>query len=213
LPEEVRGSGGQVVEPLSASTVPYTAPAPAPTFEPAPDATLDGVDLDIDFVVDGPDSPPTPTESTRPMLPEATMPEAYRPEDTMALESEPQTVPDGPLARKLELAEEFRQIGDIEGARDLLEEVVAKADGALKAKAQGMLEKPAEPAHCRARKARSPSMQRLALGVSYRGSAYQGWQSSPAAHGAGPAGAGAVAFAAVPVAPSAPAAPMPACTR
>ena len=44
-----------------------------------------------------------------------------------------------PLMRKLELAEEFRQIGDVEGARDLLEEVVAKADGALKAKAQGML--------------------------------------------------------------------------
>ncbi len=44
-----------------------------------------------------------------------------------------------PLVRKLELAEEFRQIGDIEGARDLLEEVLAKADGALKAKAQGML--------------------------------------------------------------------------
>jgi pilus assembly protein FimV len=44
-----------------------------------------------------------------------------------------------PLVRKLELAEEFRQIGDVEGARDLLEEVVAKADGALKAKAQGML--------------------------------------------------------------------------
>ena len=33
-----------------------------------------------------------------------------------------------PLARKLELAEEFRQIGDMEGARDLLEEVVAKAE-------------------------------------------------------------------------------------
>jgi pilus assembly protein FimV len=44
-----------------------------------------------------------------------------------------------PLARKLELAEEFRQIGDMEGARDLLEEVVAKASGALKTRAQGML--------------------------------------------------------------------------
>ncbi len=44
-----------------------------------------------------------------------------------------------PLARKLELAEEFRQIGDMEGARDLLQEVVAKANGALKSKAQGML--------------------------------------------------------------------------
>ena len=45
-----------------------------------------------------------------------------------------------PLARKLELAEEFRQIGDMEGARDLLLEVVSGADGALKAKAQGMLD-------------------------------------------------------------------------
>ncbi len=46
-----------------------------------------------------------------------------------------------PLARKIELAEEFRQIGDMEGARDLLDEVVAKADGALKSKAQGMLDR------------------------------------------------------------------------
>lgn len=45
-----------------------------------------------------------------------------------------------PLARKLELAEEFRQIGDMEGARDLLQEVVAKASGGLKSKAQGMLD-------------------------------------------------------------------------
>jgi pilus assembly protein FimV len=45
-----------------------------------------------------------------------------------------------PLSRKLELAEEFRQIGDTEGARDLLQEVIAKADGALRAKAQGMLD-------------------------------------------------------------------------
>jgi pilus assembly protein FimV len=45
-----------------------------------------------------------------------------------------------PLERKLELAEEFRQIGDLEGARDLLQEVVDKSDGTLKAKAQGMLD-------------------------------------------------------------------------
>jgi pilus assembly protein FimV len=48
---------------------------------------------------------------------------------------------DDALERKLELAEEFRQIGDVEGARDLLEEVVAKSDGTLKAKAQGMLDR------------------------------------------------------------------------
>jgi pilus assembly protein FimV len=45
-----------------------------------------------------------------------------------------------PLARKLELADEFRQIGDMEGARDLLEEVVAKSTGALRSKAQAMLD-------------------------------------------------------------------------
>ena len=57
---------------------------------------------------------------------------------------EPSSTMDDPevdaMARKLELAEEFRQIGDMEGARDLLEEVLAKARGALRAKAQGMLD-------------------------------------------------------------------------
>ncbi len=48
--------------------------------------------------------------------------------------------PSDPMVRKLELAEEFRQIGDKEGARDLLEEVVAKASGALKARAQSLLD-------------------------------------------------------------------------
>jgi pilus assembly protein FimV len=43
------------------------------------------------------------------------------------------------LARKLELAAEFRQIGDVEGARDLLQEVIAQSSGTLKTKAQGML--------------------------------------------------------------------------
>ncbi len=46
-----------------------------------------------------------------------------------------------PMVRKLELAEEFRQIGDLDGARDLLEEVVSKAKGEVKARAQGMLDR------------------------------------------------------------------------
>ena len=45
------------------------------------------------------------------------------------------------LQRQLELAEEFRQIGDVDGARELLQEVVDSAsDAALKAKAQAMLD-------------------------------------------------------------------------
>ena len=212
-PEEVLGASGQVVEPLGASTVPYTAPAPAPQFEPAADATLDGIDLDLDLV--GMDAPITRNETTQPFGTAA----QFGSDDTLTIEipgDDPKTVPvqrpstagaaavpttialhnkppahdDGldfdlaslpdlnlpdepakpsmhsgetsmldlgdfgtealapasggsgdPLARKLELAEEFRQIGDLEGARDLLEEVVSKADGPLKAKAQSMLEK------------------------------------------------------------------------
>lgn len=42
---------------------------------------------------------------------------------------------ENPLETKLSLAEEFRAIGDFEGARSLAEEVLAEASGSLKAKA------------------------------------------------------------------------------
>jgi len=45
-----------------------------------------------------------------------------------------------PLERKLDLADEFRQIGDLDGARDLLNEVISGSDGALRQKAQTMLD-------------------------------------------------------------------------
>ena len=60
---------------------------------------------------------------------------------------DPSTAPGGlddggdPLSRKLELAEEFQRIGDKDGARDLLREVLATASGATKTKAQGMLDR------------------------------------------------------------------------
>ena len=44
-----------------------------------------------------------------------------------------------PLATKLALAEEFNAIGDADGARTLIEEVVAESSGALKIRAQRML--------------------------------------------------------------------------
>ncbi|QXZ10116.1 hypothetical protein KUF54_02285 [Comamonas sp. Y33R10-2] len=44
-----------------------------------------------------------------------------------------------PLATKLALAEEFNAIGDADGARTLIEEVIAEAHGDLKAKAQSLL--------------------------------------------------------------------------
>jgi pilus assembly protein FimV len=44
------------------------------------------------------------------------------------------------LERKLALAAEFMQIGDFEGARDLLDEVYSRASGALKDRARDLLE-------------------------------------------------------------------------
>lgn len=46
-----------------------------------------------------------------------------------------------PLVRKIELAEEFQQIGDDEGARELLREVIAQSEGELKAQAQALLDR------------------------------------------------------------------------
>lgn len=43
---------------------------------------------------------------------------------------------DDPLATKLALSEEFVAIGDVEGARTLIEEVIAEATGDLKLKAK-----------------------------------------------------------------------------
>jgi pilus assembly protein FimV len=133
------------------------APAPAPVDQPEPD-----LGLDFDFAP----PPPAPAqplaeapevadfdleslsldlETVEPAA--APLPEVAPVADAgfPDLQLDGEGVPDledpaDPLLRKLELAEEFRQIGDMEGARDLLEEVVSKASGGLKARAQGMLE-------------------------------------------------------------------------
>ena len=201
-PEEVRGAGGQVVEPLGASTLPHSMPSAPPIgqFQPAADATLDGpsdpgLDLDLDLPVIAPPLRPStmapkvvdagldfiltePTPPTTSATASTAEPMAQPPVTRSGLDFDlgdldltgPDTQPSprpaavdslfdlgtfpssgdsavpsphggAPLARKLDLAEEFRQIGDLEGARDLLEEVVAKADGALRVKAQSMLDR------------------------------------------------------------------------
>ena len=121
----------------------FLAPGPAfddaeaPTMPvPVPRKSLESLDFDL-----GNFDAPAPTPATAAPAASSSMP--------LGDEFGEFTLPSGaamehmdagdPLVRKLELAEEFRQIGDVEGARDLLEEVVAKAEGALKAKAQGML--------------------------------------------------------------------------
>jgi pilus assembly protein FimV len=56
-----------------------------------------------------------------------------------AADSEVDTAADDPLATKLALAHEFNTIGDTDGARTLIEEVIAESSGALKARAQRLL--------------------------------------------------------------------------
>lgn len=53
--------------------------------------------------------------------------------------AEPAALKEDPLEIKFLLAEEFRQIGDAEGARSLAGEVLGKAKGPLKVKAQAFL--------------------------------------------------------------------------
>ena len=102
-----------------------TTAAPATPPEPF---DLSDISLDLDL----------PPESGHGALPAASH-AAGSPLDGLELPSLEDSGSDDPLVRKLELAEEFRQIGDADGARDLLQEVVAKANGALKSRAQSML--------------------------------------------------------------------------
>jgi len=60
-------------------------------------------------------------------------------ENSRLPEDDGNNTPDDPLATKLALAEEFKAIGDIEGARTYFEEVIAEASGELKERAQRLL--------------------------------------------------------------------------
>ena len=106
--------------PLPPSVVSKAAPAPAPAPVVAPDSgmlefDMGSLSLDLDAPI---------TEN--PTLAKASFAAAP-------------AVIEGPLETKFALAEEFRALGDSDGARSLANEVVAQADGALKSKAQAFL--------------------------------------------------------------------------
>ncbi len=113
---------------LSLPELPST-PAPA---APMP-FDLSSISLDLDL----PAEPPAPAKA-------ATAASARGPASSFDLDLDDSLDSGGdaddPISRKLDLAEEFRQIGDTDGARDLLQEVVAKSTGAVRARAQGMLD-------------------------------------------------------------------------
>jgi len=139
-------------EPAPAVAAPAPAPAPADeadlsldfdlpeVVEPAPEVQAEPVALSIE----PPAAPPAPAASPLEFdmssisLDLDTPAPAAPAEAAAAVEHVDDA--DDPLARKLDLAEEFRQIGDIDGARELLQEVIATAQGGVKTKAQSMLD-------------------------------------------------------------------------
>ena len=99
-------------QPLDLSTLEFSLDepaAPAPAAAPAVDLGLNLGDLNLDLG------------------------------DTSASGTAAPAVTDDPLSTKLDLAREFHAIGDSEGARTLVEEVIAEASGDLKERAQRLL--------------------------------------------------------------------------
>ncbi|MDP1657280.1 MAG: FimV/HubP family polar landmark protein [Hylemonella sp.] len=141
----------------AATATPAAAPAPESTapdldlnFE-LPTASIQGADNSLDF-----EPPSLPEPSSRLDSPAATSGSApTAAADTGALEfdlgslsldlgeatTEQTGASDDPLATKLALAEEFSAIGDADGARALIEEIIAEATGDMKTKAQEALSK------------------------------------------------------------------------
>jgi pilus assembly protein FimV len=107
------------LELLESGIAPLT-PVASKAAAPAPEADMDFDlgDLSLDLGSPKVAAPP-------PAAPAATSSAAEEPSD--------------PLSTKLALAEEFHAIGDSDGARTLIEEVIAEASGPLKARAQRLL--------------------------------------------------------------------------
>ena len=133
---------------LASSPAPLAATEPAPAL---PDIS-DGLNFSLDIA---PEPVPEPEPSTAPAPVSKTpasdpgMLEFDLGSLTLDLDAStpahsppagsPAAGEDDPLATKLALAEEFNAIGDADGARALVEEVIAEASGNLKTRAQRLL--------------------------------------------------------------------------
>ena len=109
----------------------------APLSSGTPDNNTLEFDLgDLSLDLTAPSTLSTPTPSAPSVSEEITTASAPMGDDYDDGEA---AAHDDPLATKLALAEEFNAIGDTDGARTLIEEVVAEATGALKTRAQRLL--------------------------------------------------------------------------
>ncbi len=148
-----------------ASTQPVRQAAPAPAASAGTDLDLD-LDFSLDEAESRASAPsaatlPAPIATApgnglafeAPPLPQISSPAAAAPAganlmnfdmgglslDLGTPSVEPGTGSDDPLGTKLALADEFKAIGDTDGARALIEEIIAEASGDMKARAQKAL--------------------------------------------------------------------------
>lgn len=133
-----------------AATAPAMAAPAAPLSEPGP------LDFDLDLDASAPSAEAAPVSRPAPM-PEAPSVAANSGNsgmiefdmDALSLDpdsrggelrtEQPEDADDDPLSTKLALAQEFHAIGDTEGARMMVKEVVEEASGSLKARAERFL--------------------------------------------------------------------------
>jgi len=111
------------LELLASGMAPLTSAQAQAAAPEAPSMDFDLGDLSLDLA-----TTPAPLGAPTPKAQAAAAPAPEAPVDTS-----------DPLSTKLALAEEFHAIGDSDGARTLIEEVIAEATGPIKARAQKLL--------------------------------------------------------------------------
>jgi pilus assembly protein FimV len=120
------GAEPPVVKPVAApAAAPVAKPTPtAPTAPPQPAVPPGFFNLDLDLV--------KPTAPASPPAPRPANAADARPEPAQGINEDPHHI-------KLALARELKALGDLEGARSLIEEVAAEGSGPMKTEAQQLL--------------------------------------------------------------------------
>ncbi|MES2946607.1 MAG: FimV/HubP family polar landmark protein, partial [Pseudomonadota bacterium] len=131
------GTGTMALKPVPQAPVP--APVPAPSKKTDDALSASGLTFTATpLVAPKPAAPAAPAVMDSGML-EFDLGSLSLDLDGPTTESPEAEAADGPLETKFSLAEEFRALGDLDGARSLAEEVLAEAKGSLKNKAQAFL--------------------------------------------------------------------------
>jgi pilus assembly protein FimV len=113
-----------------------TAPSATPTAPAPVAATGNSLEFEAPTL---PEISPTPAESAKPAANLMNFDLGGLSLDLETPSEQPGAGSEDPLATKLALADEFKAIGDTDGARALIEEIIAEASGEMKERAQKAL--------------------------------------------------------------------------